>query len=191
MTTSHSPMTEAELPASVVESLKAWNEHDIDAILAGLTDDVVLSQPGGGPIRGKAAVAADLKMTFTAFPDFHLIPEESHLFLSVDKQSFVSTWTWTATMTGPLTGPLGSVPATGKPVVLSGAAVCQIRDGLVSQYTQYWDDLSFMQQLGLLPKTDGFGFKALVAARLLAGKATKARSTVKSRINAFFTSVPA
>jgi len=170
MTTSNSPLTEAELLAGADESLKAWNEHDIDAILAGLTDDVIVSQPGEETIRGKTALAASLKETFTAFPDFHLIPEEWHVFPGVDKQSFVTTWTYTATMTGPLK----SVPATGKPLVVSGAAVCLIRDGLVRQYTQYWDDLGLMQQLSLLPKTDGFGFKALVAARLLAGRAKKA-----------------
>jgi hypothetical protein len=37
-----------------------------------------------------------------------------------------------------------------------------------------YDALDFMQQNGLLPKSDGMGFKAVVMADVLAGKAKKA-----------------
>ena len=37
----------------------------------------------------------------------------------------------------------------------------------------YYDTLGMMQQLGFLPETTGLGFKAVVLADILAGKAKK------------------
>jgi hypothetical protein len=54
-----------------------------------------------------------------------------------------------------------------------GSTICRIRDGAVSSWTTTYDALDFLQQNGLLPRSDGVGFKAVVMADLLAGKAMK------------------
>lgn len=171
METSRSKLTEAQMRAIGDQVLEAWNRHDIEAILEFLHPDIVWTDPTlEAPARGKEAVRATLKNTFTAFPDFHVPTEEFKMYTDADTQSGVSTWSFSATMTGPLdTG----VPATGRSVRMRGADQARYRDGLISEYTQYYDSYELMQQMGMLPKSTGLAFKALVLADVMAGKATK------------------
>ncbi len=169
MATPKSTITEARIRDVAKAMMKAWNDHDVDAILAHLTDDVLWAEPSlEEPIHGKEAVAADLRDTFKAFPDLHFPMEDFHIFPSAEQQANVVTWTLTATMTGPLEMGL---PATGRPVRIGGTTVSRFHDGEVSEFTTYYDSLDFMQQLGLLPKTSGIGFRALVLADFLALRA--------------------
>lgn len=74
----------------------------------------------------------------------------------------LATWVVTGTMTGPLQG----IPATGRDCRISGTNVSRIRDGLICEYTLHYDTLTMLQQLGILPASDGLGFKAVVAAQM-------------------------
>jgi steroid delta-isomerase-like uncharacterized protein len=135
-----------------------------------VTDDIVWSDPSlVETLRGKDDVAADLKATFAAFPDLRFVEDDFHVFCDAKLGMCLVTWTLEGTMTGSFqtTG----LPATGKPVTASGVVVNQFRDGLVSEYTNHWDALDFLQQVGLLPKADGLAFKGLVMADALALKA--------------------
>lgn len=171
MATTQSHLTEAQMRAAGEKLLEAWNLHDIEAILEHLHPDVVWTDPTlEAPAHGKEAVRASLKNTFTAFPDFHVPAEDFVVYLDAKMQSAVSTWMFTGTMTGPLD--IG-VPATGRSVRLRGATQSRYRDGLISEYTQYYDSYELMQQMGMLPKATGIGFKALVLADVMAGKAMK------------------
>lgn len=171
MATTKSPMTESAIRAHEEALIRAWNAHDVDGILEHLTDDVVWIQPmQATPLRGKEAVAADLKESFTAFPDMHLPVEDVQVVTSLDPPFYVATWTATATMTGAAKG----LPATGATIRFSGTTVCRFRDGLISEYHQTYDALDVMQQLGVLPKTEGVGFKAVAMVNLMLGRAKKA-----------------
>lgn len=166
-------MTEGEMRAVSEAMFQAWNLHDVEGILEHLTDDVVWSEPTlEESARGKEATAAGLKDTFTAFPDLRFLVEGFHLFPSVEQQACVATWTLMATMTGP--SQVVGVPPTGKSVSISGTNLSRFRDGLISEYTTHYDSLDLMQQLGLLPATNGLPFKAVVMADVLAGKAKQA-----------------
>lgn len=170
MATTKSTLTEAKLRDASQAMLKAWNDHDVEGILGLLTDDVLWTEPSlTEPARGKEAVGAHLRDVFRAFPDLHLPVEDFRMFPSVEQQAVAATWTFTATMTASLEMGL---PATGKRVRTRGATVSRFRDEKVSEYTAHWDSLDFLQQLALLPRTDGLGFKAIVMADVLAGKAT-------------------
>lgn len=171
MATTHTPLTEAQMRATADKLLAAWNRHDIEAILEHLHPDVVWADPTlEAPAHGKEAVRAALKNNFTAFPDFHLPAEDFVLYVDTKTQSGVSTWSFSGTMTGPLdTG----VPATGKSVRISGANQARYRDGLISEFTQYYDSYELLVQMGMLPKATSLGFKALVLADVFAGKAMK------------------
>ena len=165
------PMTEARLRAIADELFEAWNDHDPDAILDHLTEDVVWMEPTlDAPIRGKEAVTAHLRDTFTAYPDLRLLEDEFHVFPDVAQSASMSTWTVTGTNTGPSkeTG----LPATGKSVRFSGANFARMRDDRISEYVLIYDALDLLQQVGALPKSDGLGFKALVMADVVIGKAT-------------------
>ena len=149
--------------------LRAWNDHDVDRILENLTDDVVWIEPGLH-LRGKEAVAADLKDRFQAFPDLHIPVEDVQLFTSIDPPMLAYTWSTTMTMLGSRNG----VPATGRKISLSGATVYILRDGMISERRMTYDSLDLMQQLGVLPKTDGFGFKAVALFNLMLHRDRKA-----------------
>jgi steroid delta-isomerase-like uncharacterized protein len=171
MAATHKKLSEAEMEAVGARLLEAWNTHDIEAILEHLDPDVLWTDPTlPEPVRGKEAVRKELKNTFTAFPDLHLPTEDFQRYADSASQSSMSTWTFTATMTGPLdTG----VPATGRSVRMRGATQVRYRDGLITEFTQYMDTYELMAQLGMVPKATGIAFKALVLADVMAGKAMK------------------
>ena len=164
-------LTEAQIRAMGEELLDAYNRHDVEALLEHYTDDVVWTEPTlVAPARGKTAVAAALRDTFTAFPDLEVHRDGFHLYVDVEDQSAVVTWMLTGTMTGSMQN---GVPAPGRTVTMSGANHARFRDGRICEYTFHYDSLAMMQQLGLLPKSTGIGFKAIVMADVAAGKARK------------------
>jgi len=59
--------------------------------------------------------------------------------------------TWQGTHTGPLVGPKGTVPATGKQQTTRASWVLNFDGGKIKESRHYFDMLSFMQQLGILP----------------------------------------
>lgn len=165
-------LDEAGMRAMNDAMFEAWNRHDIEGVLKHLHPDVLWVDPTlDEPAHGKVGAAASMANTFTAFPDFHLPADDFETFLDVEAQSGVAVWTARGTMTGRLdTG----VPATGRPVNVRGATLFRLRDGLVSEYRLMFDALDMMQQMGLLPRSTGVGFKALVMADVVAGRARKA-----------------
>ena len=173
------PLTEAQMRDMAERSLHGWNNQDVDAILDGLADDIVWADPSlPETLHGKEAVAASLLDTFTAFPDLDFPVEDWAVFPDAERQTCVVTWSLRGTMTGPMEN---GVPPTNKPVRTSGAALVKLRDGEVVEYTNYYDALDFMQQLGLLPRTTSLPFKALVMTDVLAGKVTEQAMKVLHR----------
>ena len=171
MATTQKNLTETEIRAVASRVLEAWNAHDIEAILENVHPDIVWTNPTlPEPVHGKEAVRKELKNTFTAFPDFHVPSDDFHVYVDTDAQTAASTWTFTGTMTGPLdTG----VPATGRPVRLRGADEARYRDGLISEFAQFFDSYELMEQMGMVPRATGLVFKAIVLADVMAGKAMK------------------
>lgn len=167
-------ITETTLRQFAKAHFDAWNAHDVDAAVALVTDDVVWDDPSfDTPAHGKEEMAARMRAVFVAFPDMHFPDELAHVHTNVKDGEGVLTWTFTATMTGHLDAPEGRLPATGKSIKVSGATLNRFRGDLLSHFTMYYDSLGMMQQLGLLPETSGIGFKAVVLADVLAGKAKK------------------
>ncbi|MGN6575680.1 MAG: ester cyclase [Nocardioides sp.] len=172
MATTHKKLTEAEIRAVAASMLEAWNTHDIEAIVEHLHAEVVWTDPTlPEPVHGKDAVRKELKNNFTAFPDFHVTTEDFEVYADAENQTGVATWSFTGTMTGPLD--IG-VPATGRSVRMRGANQARYRDGLISEFTQYFDSYELMQQMGMVPKATGIAFKAIVLADVMAGRARKA-----------------
>ena len=64
----------------------------------------------------------------------------------------VSEGTLTGTHTGTFRSPQGEVPPSGGRVTLRYASVKQIREGKLVSERLYFDQLSFLQQIGAIPK---------------------------------------
>jgi steroid delta-isomerase-like uncharacterized protein len=60
--------------------------------------------------------------------------------------------TWKGTHTGPLAGPKGAIPATGKQQTTRASWVLNFDSGKIKESRHYFDMLSFMQQLGIFPQ---------------------------------------
>jgi hypothetical protein len=59
---------------------------------------------------------------------------------------------WIATHTGPLLTPGGEVPPTGRTINLPFAATMRVDGEHVASMHVYFDQLAFLDQLGLVPK---------------------------------------
>jgi steroid delta-isomerase-like uncharacterized protein len=86
----------------------------------------------------------------TAFSDVSL---ETSLVIE-QGDTVVAEWAYRATHTGPLALADGSViPATGKSEDLPCVTISEIRDGKFVAMREYFDLMTAMSQLGLLPTT--------------------------------------
>ena len=159
-------MTEDQLRQIAVEQVALWNAKDVDGVLARLTDDVAWSTPAK-TVQGKAAAADDMRETFTAFPDLTFDPAAMEVFINADASAMVTTWSATGTLTGSQQG----VPATGRRGTVGGMTLARFRGDLISEYRIAYDELSYLQQFGLLPASDSIAFKAVVMGDVMAGKA--------------------
>jgi ketosteroid isomerase-like protein len=69
----------------------------------------------------------------------------------------INEWSASGTHQGPLETPEGTIPATGKQITIRGCDVVTVRDGRITSHRAYFDQLSFMAQLGLLPEEAAAG----------------------------------
>jgi predicted ester cyclase len=96
----------------------------------------------------------------TGFPDLHF-----ELTQKVDQGEYVViNWVGNGTHTGPLPTPTGdTLPATGKKATVVGSTTYQIKNGKAVKGWTYWDMVSLLSQLGMMPgmshSRGGFHFK--------------------------------
>jgi steroid delta-isomerase-like uncharacterized protein len=132
-----------------------WNAYfrrDLEACVAAYADDAEVVLPGAPPFKGKDAIRAAWQMYMAAFPDEH--PTQiRHL---ADGNTVVTEWKTEATHNGPLMMPTGeTLPATGRKISSSGVTVQDIQGGKVIKQVFYFDNVEFMQQLGVMPAIQG------------------------------------
>ena len=119
---------------------------DGDAIAAMLTDDIDFYTPAG-PVSTPQEAAGYIKGFAVAMPDAGFRIDR---WIEQGEQG-VAIGRYTGTHTGPLAGPMGEIPATGRSVDVPFATEFAIRDGRLSRHRAYWDNGTFMMQLGLMP----------------------------------------
>jgi steroid delta-isomerase-like uncharacterized protein len=79
----------------------------------------------------------------TAFPDMHLTIEDQ----VAEGEKVVTRWTARAIHSGPLM----SIPPTGRQVTVSGIGIHRIVDGKILEQWGVDDTLGMLQQLGVIP----------------------------------------
>ena len=122
---------------------EVWNEADFAVIDEIIGEGFVGHYDMGTTINGIEAFKQYVPGTLTAFPDFHITVEE--LFAEGDLVVFRSTASATHL------GPLGPIPATGKPWTVTGIVIRRIADGKIVELWQLNDMLSLLTQIGLVP----------------------------------------
>jgi steroid delta-isomerase-like uncharacterized protein len=123
------------------------NAHDADGIGALFADDGVFVEPEG-EFKGRDAIVGYWRRMFEAFPDMR---GRDDLKAEAGDTAF-NEWTVGGTHSGPLETPEGAIPATGKRVTLRGCDLVAVRDGRIYEQRAYYDQLSLMTQLGLVPE---------------------------------------
>ena len=121
-----------------VQNKKDWGVYD------ELNDPEFVnhSAPPGIPSDregGKVYLGAFLN----AFPDCHFIVDD----MIAEGDQVVTKKTFTGTHEGDFAG----IPPTGKRVTLQFVDIMRVRDGRIVEHWLSMDQLSFMQQLGVIP----------------------------------------
>jgi ketosteroid isomerase-like protein len=125
-------------------------KNDQDALKALYAPDAVAETPDQGTLNGADAIAAYLGEFLVAFPDASYESVHTHESgaNAIDEGFFVGTHT------GPMTGPDGeTIEGTGKSARLRVCDVTTVEGGVVTSHRFYFDNMEFMQQLGLVPES--------------------------------------
>lgn len=119
------------------------------AILATLVaPDCETVMPDGMRLVGYAQLEPLLRAYAAAFPDLRhetVAAVESGDTIAVELRI-------NGTHTGPFQTPNGTIPATGKAAVWRSVDFITVGGGLLRSWHVYFDQLTFMGQLGLLPE---------------------------------------
>lgn len=132
-------------PKDVVERhVTAWNAHDADA--DPWSQNAVLRTPDGAELVGREQVLDFERGFWTAFPDARL--EIVHRIAEGDVVT--SEGRLIGTHTGPLQTPDGEVAATGRGLEVGWMCIQEVRGDELMSERLYFNQLSFLGQLGLL-----------------------------------------
>ena len=131
------------------------NQRDAEALRPYWSDDLVEEFPTQ-TYHGPDEMVRYFAETFSALPDFHIEPER---IAGHDETVFVK-WRLTGTFTG---APWQGIQPTGDRIELNGVDCVTVRDGKVVHNAVIFDQLSFAQQIGMLPAKDSIGERAMRA----------------------------
>ncbi|BCI87650.1 hypothetical protein NIIDMKKI_28560 [Mycobacterium kansasii] len=154
--------------------LKAWNSHDVDAVTAVVTDDIVYEDPSmfGQHIIGKPDFGAFLQMFWRAFP--MLFRDPGSPYLALLGTGVAVPYRVTGTFTGDLYGPSPlTLAPTGRRADITGVDLYEFRDGLLSHWISVIDGLALAQQLGLAPPARSTMFRLAMRMQRLAAPAMR------------------
>lgn len=124
-----------------------YNAGDMEGLANTYTEDAVLVSPDG-TTQGRAAIRELWSREKAAFPDravtIELIVEQG--------DTIAAELTWAGTNMGSLVLPDGTEMApTGKRVENRAMDLVQVRGEKAAMQHQYWDNMAFARQLGLVP----------------------------------------
>lgn len=127
----------AQLRPIVDIFIGVWNSKEYDKLDGILSADFHRTAPDQNA-EGPAAMKAFMAQVHTAYPDFHIVVDESAY---KDGVAFVQ-WTVTGTNTGE-----GANPPTGKSVNISGITLLRFADGKITEEIVQFDTATLMAQL--------------------------------------------
>jgi len=140
-----------------------WDDQTVDHFLA-LNREV----------RGVVELRAYFTEVFTALPDMRFAVEAVH---DVSDTVAVGQWRMQGTFSG---GRFQGIDPTGRPIDIRGIDVMAFVGGKLRHNTIYYDGLTFVRQVGMLP-TEGTGVDRAVLS--IFNATTTIRKTVAERLN--------
>ena len=146
----NAPVSESDAPAALEQAIdrynEAWNAHDVEAIMAMHSPDMVFHNHTAGESAEGEEVRGHLTSIFETWPDIRF--EARRLY--VRDGLVVQEWTATATHTSTMRrGDIVAEP-TGRQVRWDGMDVIPFENGLVKRKDVYSDSVSILRQVGLI-----------------------------------------
>lgn len=136
----------AESPLKVIQKyMAAWNAHNANEAALSFDYDVEYFDASVGQSQYGAVPARDnvIKFFIAAFPDLQWKMEGAPL---VTKDAIAFQWIFTGTNTGI---PVDCDKPTGKPIAFHGVSLIRIKGGKIAYQGDYYDALTFRNQVGL------------------------------------------
>ena len=138
----------ADLTKIAREAVEAFNASDWERTKALMTPDYVYNEVGTQRrIQGPEEVVAALKGWKEAMPD--ATGTVKNAFASGNTVTLEITWE--GTHTGPLEGPTGTIPASGKRQVTPAAWILTFEGEKMKESHHYFDMLTLLTQIGAIP----------------------------------------
>jgi len=127
---------------------EVWNEGKTEAVHELMSPNGVArgSSTGGGDIHGPDEFVRFVENIRAAFSNIDIKVEDA--FGTADK--VVVRWSAKMTHSGHGLG----MPATGKPVLLSGITIARIVNGKILEGWDNWDQLGMLEQIGAYTRPD-------------------------------------
>jgi ketosteroid isomerase-like protein len=122
---------------------------DFQAAAECYSTDAVAVTPDQGELSGRDAIAEYLSQFTASFSDlrYEYVAKHESGNVAIDEGYVVGT------NTAPLPLPSGeSLPATGKQIRVRSCDVVTVECGMVTNHRFYFDQMEFLNQLGLLPE---------------------------------------
>jgi steroid delta-isomerase-like uncharacterized protein len=141
-------MSEQENIRVAEKLFEAINAHDLDRGSDYETDDYKFEGPGSNGALNRDQGRAYIQGFINAFPDLHFELKQK----IAQGDYVVINWVASGTHTGPLLTPTGAtIPPTGKKATTPGSTTYQIKNGKAMAAWTYWDMVTLLAQLGLMP----------------------------------------
>lgn len=125
---------------------RAWNEHDLDAIISMHAPGMVFCNHTAGETASGDEVRDHIAAIFRTWPDLSFASRRSYFGPGLVVQEWTATGTHTSVMRR---GELVAEP-TGRTISWDGVDVIPFRDGLITRKDVYSDSVGILRQLGLL-----------------------------------------
>ena len=131
------------------QNIEAFNAADWQRAKATLAPDAVYDEVGTQQrIEGADRVVEAFQAWKRAMPD-----AKGTITKAVSGDSTVTLEiTWNGTHTGPLQGPTGTIPASGKRQETRAAMVFTFEGDRIKESHQYFDLMTLLRQIGALPQ---------------------------------------
>lgn len=123
---------------------------DLELAASPFSKDVAAEFPTG-PVDGIEGLRAVIGVFLAAFPGMRI--ERRNTW--VDGESAVAEIVFHGRQTGPLVTADGEVPPSGREVTFGLVDTFTVREGKIAEHRVYWDNVSFLTQLGLLDLSAG------------------------------------
>ncbi len=141
-------MTEQDLLATAKAQIEAFNDADWDLWRTLVAPNCVNVEVGTQrKLVGHDENIESMKGWKSAFPDVKGTVKNAY----VSGDTVVLELTWSGTHNGPLHGPGGIIPASGRHQSTDAVFISDHQDGVIVHSRHYFDMMTLLKQIGAMP----------------------------------------